>query len=550
MGPAVDPRPGLYDGGVVYPCGSTLQLNGCRVELWDLESLSSATPKLLCDGIDIDGAINGEKALEEPPDKCTLVLSTRSHRVYALSLRLPNTDGSDSSLFFELIRSWEGYSELMDASCALWAFGRCRAAQTATILHSISGQSVMLVGKEVDPLLDLPGAIQISEQTIAVARRNSLDIYDTAAVLSALNASTPTGPPKSIDPSKSLTYPHSWIGSGLSFIPYQPPWLRKGNTREHSIRLILTEDEFGTSVCLVAYKEEGPPGVVAEYKFDDPYYMFGGEDHWVVGMSWGLSARRMVYAVNTPDDAFLCGVSIPLEPGRLENRIPTMTRVVAEWSIPDGGEDYIYRVVFDESTGVSVVAMTSGRIWIVDPVAPAVEVKEKGFTSDMSMPIHPDPFWPILHSIPWPSSMDDDDEDMDEDQDSIPGWSSSVDEYFPGKNDQDCFGGASWFVNEILRIQGRANTVLFTIPCLVPYPITELVQLEDRLIMIERHEGTGTHEAKLLPTGATVDAVNIHLQEGGSLSELPGNRLAVEELLCRRYSAWRGRVELDDDDYL
>ncbi|KAG9044053.1 hypothetical protein FS837_008847 [Tulasnella sp. UAMH 9824] len=525
-----------------------VQLNGCGIELWDLES-SDTTPKLLFDGI--DGVINGEKALEDPPDRCTLVLSTRSHLAHGLSLRLPNTDRSSPGPSFELLRrwTWEGYSELMDASSTLWAFGRCLAAQTATILHSVSGRSVMLLGREVDPLLDLPGAIQISDQTVAVARRGSLDIYDMAAVLSALNASTSTGSPGSIGPSKSLTYPHSWIGSGLSFIPYQPPWLREYKPREHSIRLILTEDEFGTSVCLVASKEEGPLGEAAEYKFEDPYYLFGGEDHWVVGMSWGLSARRMVYAVNTPEDAFLCGVLIPHDPGRLENRIPTMTRVVAEWSISDGGEDYIYRLAFDESTGLSVVAMASGRIWIMDPLAPALEVKDKGIASDVSMPIHPDPLWPNIHSVPWPSSMDDN-EDMDEDQGSIPGWSPSVERYFPGKNGHDRFGGASWFVNEVLRLQGLAEVVLFTVPCSVPYPTTELVQVDSRLIIIGRHEDTGTHEARVLPTDATIEAVKTHLREGGSLTELPGNKLAVEEPVSRRYSTWRGRIEPNDDDYL
>lgn len=203
-----------------------------------------------------------------------------------------------------------------------------------------------------------------------------------AIVLSALDASTPSGS-DSIRPSQSLAYPHSWIGSGLSFISYHPPWLREGSPREDSIRLILTESEFSTSVCLVAYKEEGPLGEAVEYKFEEPYYLFGGEDGSAVGMSWGMSARRMVYAVNTPEDAFLCGVSMPLDPGWLKNRIPTMTRVVAEWSIPDGGDDFIYRLVFEEATGVSVVAMASGRIWVMNPCAPVVEVKHNGIASDM-----------------------------------------------------------------------------------------------------------------------------------------------------------------------
>lgn len=202
-------------------------------------------------------------------------------------------------------------------------------------------------------------------------------------VLSALDGSVPIGSSVTIAPSQSLAYPFGWIGSCLTFIAVRPPWLRQEVPRRDSIHLILTEDDLGTSVGLVAYNEEGPPGVTTEYKLEEPYYLFGGEAHCTVGLSWGTSARRMVYAVDTSDEVFLCGVSIPLDPTGLESRIPGMTRAVAEWPIPNGANDLPYHLVFEESTGVSAVAMASGRIWIMDPCAVVGGAENTWNTPDM-----------------------------------------------------------------------------------------------------------------------------------------------------------------------
>lgn len=53
-----------------------VQLNGARVEFWDLHSDSDATASIVFDGV--EGVINGEKLLVDSADECTLVVSTRS----------------------------------------------------------------------------------------------------------------------------------------------------------------------------------------------------------------------------------------------------------------------------------------------------------------------------------------------------------------------------------------------------------------------------------------------------------------------------------------
>ncbi|KAG8922350.1 hypothetical protein FRC01_014159, partial [Tulasnella sp. 417] len=75
-------------------------------------------------------------------------------------------------------------------------------------------------------------------------------------------------------------------------------------------------------------------------------------------------------------------------------------------------------------------------------------------------------------------------------------------------------------------------------------------QLNDRIIIIRRHEGKGTHEAMLLHGDATVEAIKTHLRAGGSTGELLGSGLSVEKLPAHRYLSWRSRLEADDVHYL
>lgn len=50
-------------------------------------------------------------------------------------------------------RTWEGYSALLDASDAIWAFGKERTEQVVTVLQSGSGRFVRLAGVNPDELV-------------------------------------------------------------------------------------------------------------------------------------------------------------------------------------------------------------------------------------------------------------------------------------------------------------------------------------------------------------------------------------------------------------
>ncbi|KIO17816.1 hypothetical protein M407DRAFT_12178 [Tulasnella calospora MUT 4182] len=188
-----------------------VQLNGRLLKFWDLENALDTCPRACFDGI--DGMIDGGRVAPDGPENCTLVISTRSDLVYALEIQLSRPGMPTSSSDIRLLQSWSGYSELLDAVHPLWAFARACTNQTPTILHSLSGRSVRLVGTEDDELLNLSQEIQIRGQDITVARSQSLDIYNMDSIMSALNPRSSAVTTGAVKPVQSLTYPYAWTGT-------------------------------------------------------------------------------------------------------------------------------------------------------------------------------------------------------------------------------------------------------------------------------------------------------------------------------------------------
>ncbi|KAG8976532.1 hypothetical protein FRB90_009138, partial [Tulasnella sp. 427] len=499
---------------------------GARIEFWDLRNHFDVKPQSFFDGI--DGFIDGEKFLtRESVSEYTLIVSTRSHHAYALRLLLPAPDASGVTLDVSRIQQWDGYSELHDATEVLWAFGRTCSAQTAMLVQTQSGQAVALEGTETDPLLCVARAMQVTVHCVAIARRSSLDIYDMTTIAAALGHSAAS----SIIPSCSLTYPNNWIGSGLTFIPVRPPWVRPNSPTENTIHLVLAEDATGTSVGLIARQEHSVCQAPIPYTFDDPYKL-SGEDIWTVAMSWGDSARRMMRLDNAPGGTYLTGISIGPGLGAPDVHEPRITKSIFRCQVPGGADDFAYQITFEESTGMSAIAMASGRIWIMDTCGLSVDMKGEWGPTGGTLSLHPDPIWSKVHPTPWFDAAKAteatfaawvDNPDAEETEFDPPiDWSSSVEEYFPGKNDEDSFGGATWFVNEVLHLQGKAKVILFTLPRWDPFPTLELIQLGDRFLTIERREDAGKHEAYALERGATAQDLEMYLRAGGLPSRLPG----------------------------
>ncbi|KAG8928812.1 hypothetical protein FRC01_005318 [Tulasnella sp. 417] len=316
------------------------------------------------------------------------------------------------------------------------------------------------------------------------------------SVMSALNLGISAATLGAVKPVQSLAYPCAWTGNHLRFIPNRPPWLRPQPSYEGNIYLSLTEDRTGFSIGLVAREGAAKAAGDITYEFEEPYYLFGPKNRWNAAVSWGESARRVVWAYGPPSQVLLCGVSIPSDGDPLEDYVTGMNRVVVKWRIPRGENDFTRYLTFDEATGVAVIAMASGHIWIADPTAPSTET------------IHPDPAWPSGHPTPWPYGLAQS-WVQDEDLDDRPSWTSSIEKFFPDKNRPDCFGGATWFVNEALHIRGTAEVFLCTNPQPWRYVNTELIRFGERVLVVENDEDGIFHEAWMLPTESTVESVKV-----------------------------------------
>ncbi|KIO25950.1 hypothetical protein M407DRAFT_8107 [Tulasnella calospora MUT 4182] len=304
----------------------------------------------------------------------------------------------DASNTSNLLRLWSGYSELLDAIHPLWASARVSTNQTPKILHSLSGRSLRLLGIEDDELLDLSRAIQTRDQDIAVARSQRLDIYSMGSVMSALDYGSSDVTAGAVKPVQSLAYPYAWTGSCPRFIPTRPPWLRPQPSREGNIYLSLIEDELRFYVGLVAHQGAAVAAEGITYEFEEPYYLFRPRSHWATAISWGESAQRVVWAYGPPSQVLLCGIGIPSDGDPLDDWGKNMDRVVVRWQIPHGESDFTRYLTFDEPTGVSVIAMASGHIWIADPTTTSVELVT---TFNPVSLVCPDPAWPSSHPTPW-----------------------------------------------------------------------------------------------------------------------------------------------------
>ncbi|KIO25952.1 hypothetical protein M407DRAFT_8108 [Tulasnella calospora MUT 4182] len=459
-----------------------VQSNGGCLELWDLENRFDS-PRTVFNGV--CDAINGSKLLPRSDGTWSLVVSTRSYQAHCLSLHLPGLGVPNEVPHVVLTRTLEGYSELLDASGAIWAFGKERTEQVATVLQTASGRPVRLAGTNSDKLCNLPGAVRILPCTIAVARTNCLDIYDMTTVLSALDVSSICRP-KTIHPSQTLAYPDNWTANHLYFSPTMPGWTRAGRSNHEDLYLIFTEPFLAAWVALVARAESNPDEGSSKYRLEEPYYFFIPQDYGTVAVSWGESARRLVYAVNHSRQILLVGACMPSDSSLFKRYDFKANRATTTWSVPGGGTDYPKLLAFDEYTGISAVSMASGRLWVIDPVAKDEEIQT---SQEGLMPPHPDPNWPYLPATPWPP-----------------------------------------------------ETEIFAVP--------EVVQAGQRFIIVRRDEGTFQHEAKALAGNPSLEDIIIHLREGGTVDGLPGTALAVDECPARQYSAWRARMESTTWGYL
>lgn len=165
-------------------------------------------------------------------------------------------------------------------------------------------------------------------------------------------------------------------------------------------------------------------------------------------------------------------------------------------------------------------------------------------------PLHPDPSWPLLPSLPWPANVSPN-HDISAVQSVEPmQWSAEVDYHFPMMNDPECYGGARWFVNEVLQIPGPASLVMFTNSALYPRSCwsTRIIQIaSERLVAVELDPETAWYCVKLLAPDTSLAQIPHLIPRFSSVEEVSGVNLGVDYAVVRRYMFWRSQVEDDPE---
>ncbi|KAG8941702.1 Protein fmp52, mitochondrial [Tulasnella sp. 424] len=247
--------------------------------------------------------------------------------------------------------------------------------------------------------------------------------------------------------------------------------------------------------------------------------------------SCGVSARRMVYINETNEGLVLLGLFVPLGVDAEEKVASLYDRCVVWWRLPNSVQDLARFISFDESTGMTIVAMGSGRVWIADlgTLSNLASLDEPLGELDFNHPPHPDPAWPLIHPLPWPSNPGKADRRRLE-WEKLPQLSRAVEQYFPGKNDAACFGGATWFLNEALHIPGHATVILFGNPDPddIPYTSVEVVDSGGRIVVILRHCDVEFYGVCLIDQSVPIETVTTHIARCRRLEELPGSEIRVD----------------------
>ncbi|KAG8918135.1 hypothetical protein FRC01_002031 [Tulasnella sp. 417] len=525
-----------------------LQLDGVRLELWDLCHPFNGTPADCFNKM--EGAIDGFKALFKGDNHHTLLLSTRSYKTFDINTFLPHMrELQETGPYFGEGHCVQGCSGLLDVTEQVAAYSRCYDEQGAIIQDRRSGKMAILQSSWGDPKLSHAAAIQIRPNVIVVARIQGIDIYSMVAVKEHLGSEQASQGKVFITPIQSIPYMGGYSALHAYFLdsscagwvkfPYEGPGgIYLGVDTNIGTRTIQVISPQCCDDGELKFQLSSPLRLLVAYT-DSPEYP-------TVLFSWGASARRMVYLNETTSGLYLFGLSIPLG-FRAETGYPSAhKRCKAWWRLPNAMQDLARFTAFDESTGISIVAMASGCIWIADPsaISDLAALDEPPQELNFDQPPHPDPAWPRTHPLPWPRNPGTVNP-TPIDWDTLPQISTAVEQYFPSKNDPACFGGATWFASEALHIPGPARAVLFGAPDRINLMglSFEVFDVVGRFLVIKRDDHQEFYGARLLSQSATMETITTYLREGRDFQELPGCEVPVDGSARNRYAAWRRRLD-------
>ncbi|KAG8912575.1 hypothetical protein FRC00_004221 [Tulasnella sp. 408] len=504
----------------------------------------------LCYFDGLDDIVDGYKLLSTGVDSSTIALSLRSYKTYHLHAVLPQIGVQASqSPQLVLLNIVTGCSGLLDIKNGLGLFSQSTSDTGAIAQCQQSAVTTILQSEEGDPMLDYVPSAKIMNNFVIVVRRTAIEFYSVDTIQNALQSSQQTlNTNNKVFPLQSISYPVDQHILRATFLDTPLHWVGIPHCGPDSAYLGLDRDGDSARTMHVVYPNT-TGGAACRFTLSPGQEILdipnGMDSYSTTLCMWGETGRRMVH-VGDFEELCLVGLSVPVGFGAERFAVPVEDRCAATWEIPYSRRDFARYLAFDEATGVCAVALASGRIWIADPArgtvfkepdAPIKKIKSK-------TPPHPDPAWTSGRRKPWPGDVDHPSASRNV---LLPRMSTKVHSWFPGKNDPDAFGSVTWFVNKALHIPGPATVVLFGTPRpkYRPRDTFDVIELKGRLLSIERDDDMASYNIKLLEKGVVLEAVVAHLKGGGLLSDLPGQKVAVDGFILNAYGSWRQRWAKD-----
>ncbi|KIO25804.1 hypothetical protein M407DRAFT_24859 [Tulasnella calospora MUT 4182] len=503
-----------------------IQLNARRLELWDLGRPFTSTPISHFDGL--DDLVDGHKFLQSSTDSSMIALSVRSYKTYHIYAVLPQIGvQTRQSPQLGVLYIVAGCSGLLDANKHLALFSRSTSKAGVIAQCQHSAVTTILRSEKEEPILDYAPSAKIMTHFVIVVRRTGIELYSVDAIQTSLQFfGQKLNRTNQVFPTQVIPYPGGQHVLRATFLNTPLHWVGRPSCGTDVVYLGLDRDDEESTRAIHAVYPNTSDGAGSRFTLSPPQRMLNsptctGSDPTVLCM-WGETGRRMVH-VGDVRELCVFGLSVPIGFGVERFVVDVRERHVARWKIPYSRRDLARYLAFDEATGVCAVALGSGRIWIMDPIrgtdfkdanAPIEEIEFSNLT-------HPDPNWASKWRKPWPGDIG---HPSTLRNSMLPRMATKVNRWFPGKNNPKAFGSVTWFVNEVLHIPGRATVLLFG----TPYPEYcsfnrfDLVDINERLLCIERDDGMALYDIKLLDTNITLQDVVAHLKGGGLLGDLAG----------------------------
>ncbi|KAG8905953.1 hypothetical protein FRC01_008187, partial [Tulasnella sp. 417] len=507
-------------------------LNASRVELWDLGHPFTSTPTTYFDGL--DDLVDGHKLLQSSADSSVIALSVRSYKTYHIQAVLPQIGvETRQNPQLGLLYVVAGCSGLLDANKDLALYSRSPSKAGVIVQCQHSAATTILQSEKEGPILDYAPSAKIMTHFVIAVRRTGIELYSVDAIRDSLGLfGQKVDGTNQVFPTQVIPYPGGQHILRATFLNTPLHWVGHPYSGTDVVYIGLdTDSEAEPTRGIHAIYPNTSDGAGYTFTLSPPQRMLNsstcvGYDPTVLCM-WGETGRRMAHV---RDERELCvwGLSIPVGFGAGRSLVLAEDRRVARWEIPDSSQDLARYLAFDEATGVCAVALGSGRIWIADPVRGTefrdadIPIKEIEFSNPPD-----DSMWASKCRNPWPGDMS---YPRTLRRPLLPRMSTKINRWFPGKNNPKAFGSVTWFVNEVLHIPGRAAVLLVgtSHPQDSPLDRFDIVDINGRLLCIERDDGMSLYDIKLLDTHITLQVVVAHLNGGGWLSDLAGTTVAVD----------------------